>query len=127
MKKPIIHEFDPVIYPLKLWVASEFNVKAIQSLFETKEGKELNFEISNDVNAVTFNRTVVHKKTRDWGALVAINSEKDLGARTISHEATHATRFIWDHLNEDSPGIEADAYLVGWIADCIEKVLKNKV
>lgn len=56
------------------------------------------------------------------------NPEKDVSIgtiATIAHESTHAARLIWEHMGEGCTGVEADAYLVGWIASCCDKALRD--
>lgn len=60
------------------------------------------------------------------GILIVFRSKEYCDTKTIAHESTHASRFIWEHLGELITGIEADAYLVGWIADCCQKAKSHK-
>lgn len=43
---------------------------------------------------------------------------------TVAHEATHAMRWILEHVGEDRPGIETEAYLVEHIVRGALKALK---
>lgn len=123
-KKVQIHQFDPVIYPVKLWVVKNPNLNEIKDKFLVYNNNELNIRNNENANATTYNKVVIYKETNKFGVLILIHSK--LSISNISHEATHAARVIWDWLNEDCTGVEADAYLVGWIADCIEQVKLNK-
>ena len=127
MSKPktIIHEFDPVVYPVKLWVTIAPDLDELSERFvyypsgdkiETKEADIF----------VAFTYRVKNRQTGHLGILVSFVSKKYCTVKNLTHEATHAARDIWKHLGENETGTEADAYLVGWIAECIEKVKLNK-
>jgi hypothetical protein len=125
MKKTVkIHQFDPVIYPVKLWVVITDDLLPIADKFVKESGKEFNTEFKTKHHAFTEN--VVEKETYMWGIIVIFRSKKDMNVGLISHESTHVAREIWNRINESVTGIEADAYLVEWIANCIEKVKLNK-
>ena len=126
MKKTIIHQFDPVIYPIKLWVISEMDGVIIQRSFRSSNGSELDMSESEGGICYTYGSLVVNKKTKDYGFMVVMKRDKTLNVGGIAHEATHVARLVWEHIMEDYPAREADAYLVQWVSDCIDKVIKNK-
>lgn len=39
-------------------------------------------------------------------------------AGLIAHEATHVAQLLWEHLGEDQPGREAEAYIVQMVTQC---------
>jgi hypothetical protein len=127
-KKVIIHQFDPVIYPIRLWVVTKYNgdESALKERFvHLLDRKELNFSIINQHEAVTYD--VEEREDRKKGVLIVLSNIKYYKVKTIAHESTHAARSIWDHLGEgNGVGEEANAYLVGWIAGCIERVKLGK-
>lgn len=125
MKKSIIHEFDPVIYPVKIWIAITDDLNEVSEIFmdyDTKEGISPKF---ND-KLQAFIQPVARMSDGKIGFLSVFRSMKYCDTKTIAHEATHVARFIWDYLGETITGTEADAYLVGWIAECIEIAKKYK-
>lgn len=124
MKKVQIHQFDPIIYPLKLWIVKNPNIVELKSKFLVYTNDELNVDTRQAAYASTYNKVVLYKETNKYGILIMLNEK--LNVNQIAHEATHAVRVIWDWLNEDFTGVEADAYLVGWIAECINQVNINK-
>ena len=126
-KKVIIHQFDPVIYPRKVWIAITSDLKNISDMFLDKNSKgEMIYieSISNKFHAIT--QLVTQKETNYLGVVIVFSLKSSITIKNIAHEATHAARIIWDELGEDLTGEEADAYLVGWIAECCEKVKNNK-
>lgn len=125
MKKAIIHQFDPVIYPVRLWVTITENLEAIAERFdEHPSGKR--FNVANASSMEAFVTQVTQKKDGYIGFIVVFQKRCYCSLKTASHESAHVARFMWNHLNEIDTGIEADAYLIGWVADCIDKVLKIK-
>lgn len=125
MKKEIIHQFDPVIYPVKLWVTITENLEGIAERFDQHpSGKKFNTSDASFLEA--FVTQVTQKQYGYVGFLIIFRKRKYCSIKTIAHEATHVARLLWDHINEGNTGTEADAYLVGWIADCVDKVLKIK-
>jgi hypothetical protein len=120
-----IHEFYPEIYPVRLWVVI---TKDIHSLIERFALYPSWKEISTtwEDNMLAFVNTVVDKTSQHIGCIVVFYDKKDMAIQHIAHESTHIARRIWDHLGEEATGTEADAYLVGWIAKCIDEVKNFK-
>jgi hypothetical protein len=124
-KKIKIHRFDPEIYPFKLWIAITHNVKVFPERFTGLKYKGNIFENSLDNReACTF--YVEEKETTYKGVLILFSDKQYTTMKTVAHEATHAARMLWDHIGETATGEEADAYLVGWIAKCIDEVKNFK-
>lgn len=127
-KKVTIHQFDPVIYPFKLWVVISNNLPEIESNFI--EGKTLEpidlGDIEEHADAFVLQDYVTHKETNTNGFLIVFKNKKACTVPVMAHEATHVVRFIWEHLSENETGIEADAYLVEWVVDCINQVKTGK-
>lgn len=123
--KTIIHEFDPVIYPRKLWIVATSNMRVITDRFLDKESKgEMTYINGDNFSAIT--QKVTEKGSLKYGVIIIFLSKYQMTTKLIAHEATHAARKIWNELGEDVIGEEANAYLVGWIAECCEKVKLNK-
>jgi len=125
-KDKTIYEFDPVIYPVKLWVSITDDLNEVSETFmdfHTRMGISSKF----DSKLQAFIQVVERMNDGMVGIIAIFRSFEYCDTKTIAHESTHIARFLWDHLGENGTGIEADAYLVGWIAECIEKVKLNKV
>lgn len=124
--KAIFHQFDPYIYPVKLWITITKDFKALSDRFCVGESKEdIDISFMSKCEAATY--YVMHKEKPCYhGILIATTSKAFFSTKNIAHEATHAARMMWRHMGEDVTGEEADAYLVGWIAECCEKVKLNK-
>lgn len=122
-----IKQYDPVIYPRKLWVAIQPTYEQISSMF-LHHNKELSREKFGDLGhdcAITVN-LITEKSTGLYGTLVIILKE-EIGIRTISHEAYHVLNGIMTDLGEEPCGdLEQNAYFLGWVAEKIQESLVNK-
>lgn len=115
MEKQKIYEFDPQIYPRKLWVA--VTKGTFSDVFDT-ELKELGEYDNADVNNV-------HHKEKDLGGLlIRFRSADEITAENTTHESTHVAIEIFDYIEAriDTNNQEPFAYLCGWVAGCIEEV-----
>lgn len=122
-KKAIIHEFDPVLYPLKLWISITNNCEALSERFIWYNDGKIDIDFEND-DAIT---GLVRQKDGFIGVLIVFENKKMCNIKNITHEASHAVDDFWTRLGERNVGHEANAYLIGWIAECIEKVKLNKL
>jgi hypothetical protein len=130
-----IHEFDPVIYPCKLFVVLNPVTEVIIERFYgmTKNMERVPFrdgffeEYTSDV-ASTF--VVVDKITGLTGILVCIRRSNKFKVSTACHEAVHCADFYAETFDIPAGSFENGepyAYLTGWIADCIWKVKSKKI
>lgn len=115
----MVEMFNPVIYPLKVWVG--IGSKEM-SKFVDVDGRELIGAPHLFEGAVW---KVIEKKTRYRGVLVLFEKRKSVTMKNAAHEATHVVRKMWEMIGETFTGEEADAYLVGWVVECIKKVKKG--
>ena len=59
------------------------------------------------------------------GTLIPFKSKKEMSMRNIAHESSHAAKQMFEHIGADVRQHEPFEYVVGWIAECCEKVLKK--
>lgn len=131
-KRTKIDEYDPVIYPRKLWVSLYDNtMKPFTNRFCYRDGCELtDMGNSGETNARTYR--VVEKSTGKYGYLVLIDSiglkDKELLIDIIAHESEHVKTNIFEdiQLYTNVESQEADAYMVGFIAKSIWKTIFSK-
>lgn len=126
MSKPIIHEFDPVIYPYKLWVLVHKSPCSITERFKEYSGNIIE-SIKRDTNMLeAFTMAVQGKEESKYGVIIYFRSKKSMSYAIVAHESSHAAKFLFDHIGADVKEHEPFEYVVGWIAECCERVLKNK-
>lgn len=114
MKKKGYYEYGNGIYPLKLWVHIGKDLKElIDSGFDGCNAPDI------DYGGVTYS-DAVRKSDRRRGVLVSFQCQKDMSMDYCCHEASHDCDAIEDAIGMEH-GDEPSAYLIGWIASCINK------
>lgn len=79
-----IYQFDPQIYPRKLWVSVESSTEQLQERF----GKEDINDMDDSYYAET--KAVQQKEPLLGGVLIRFQDLKAMTPENISHEAAHA-------------------------------------
>lgn len=128
----MIHEFDPAIYPTRLWVTKDATREEMRETFYFLDDKD---EVVDDPQLAEGSRlpyastyAVAHKENHWMGCLVVIWLPRRCGVDNVAHEASHCTDYLCDHLGVNGfnwDGGEARAYYLGWAAKCINNVLKD--
>lgn len=128
--KVTIHQFDPVIYPRKLWIVSTKDEKIIKNNFTERDGKEMVFEDSIGNEPIASVISCTQKGSGFYGFLIWIQDNKKFDVGSFAHESVHvASQMFYDmgmQMGFTDGRDEHYAYLVGWIADCINQVKTNK-
>lgn len=127
--KKIIDKYDPIIYPRLLCVCKNITLPDLRKYFELYDGHEIPDEYDPIDN--TFTLRVRDKKTYKYVILVSFGFKNNSAAKDVSdiaHEAEHVKQFIFEDIGLCSTidSQEADAYLVGWAAECMYKTLIKK-
>ncbi len=124
MNNPKIYNFDPVIYPYKLWVIITNDIKNVQKYFLNYNKEEIDGDL---LNCKGCSIDVVLKEDRNIrGVLITFESKKEMTPGLMAHESYHAAISIWEYIEETNPSEEAFAYLLKWIVECCNKVKNNK-
>ena len=108
-------EYDPVIYPRKLWVhiGDDFKELAQKAFYNVV------IDENKDYRGVEYGE-VIRNSDDKYGILVSFQKRKDMTMEICAHEASH----VCDDLEKATGlehGGESSAYLIGWIASCINK------
>lgn len=123
MNKQKIYEFDPQIYPRKLWVTVGVPFDELKDEFENlKPMEESNYAQVDHIRKL--------KPEVRGGLLVRFEDLEALKkAGNITHETTHVATEIYDYIGayHDNKNQEPFAYLCGWIAACIEEVKQIEI
>ena len=116
MKKKGYYEYGNGIYPLKLWVHIGKDLKElIDYCFDGCKAPD------SDYGGVTY-ADAIRKSDRRRGVLVSFQCQKDMSMNYCCHEASHVCDAIEDYTDMEH-GDEPSAYLIGWIASCINKAV----
>lgn len=119
-----ISEFDPVIYPYKLWVCvAKDMINVIKDNFTDYYGDDIEF-IDKPMGAISY--SVRSKKDGKYGVVIMFQNKKYMTTGTIAHEACHAAKFLFSHISADITEHEPFEYVLGWMADCCDKVKRGK-
>lgn len=128
-----IYEFDPVIYPMKIWVAfSSVTIDEIDEVFfavgdddVAAPFKECHTLLGYGNMAKTF--IVGHKEQEIKGCLVVLRRGAPM--KYLSHEADHCADYLFEEIGETERSYEHGepyAYYQSWVFDCLYRVLKGK-
>ena len=117
IKKKILgyFEYDPVIYPRKLWVHIGDDLKELAP----KAFCNRVIDENKDYSGVEYGE-VIRKSDDKYGILVSFPNRKYMTMDVCAHEASHVCDDLENALNIKH-GDEPPAYLLGWIASCINK------
>lgn len=117
IKKKILgyFEYDPVIYPRKLWVHIGDDLKELAP----KAFCNIVIDENKDYSGVEYGE-VIRKSDDKYGILVSFPNRKYMTMDVCAHEASHVCDDLENALNIKH-GDEPSAYLLGWIASCINK------
>ena len=132
-RKTEIYEFDPVIYPTRLWVCKKPSTKDVAELFYplNNDGEMVDDfgDVLEDVYGKYANTLIVeNKKNRMRGCLVSIFMPGSCRAGICSHEALHYIAYLSEQFDIPLGGFDTSeplAYLEQWATNCIDSVLKG--
>lgn len=121
-----IREFDPVIYPFRLWVIIGGTDKEITDSFLQYDGTDIEGIGKGISKSEAFAMPVISKDSNRYGVVVYFVNRRVMTCSIIAHESSHAAKFLFEHIGADVKEHEPFEYVVGWIAGCCEKAKKNK-
>lgn len=130
-----IHEFDPVIYPCRIWVGVKLSDKDLADKFYGLDENNELIDISNDTLGydpmiVACCHPVSDKESGWRGVVLNIHRPKALSVGHIAHEAGHIVDWMCEQFGIKSTSFddgEPRAYLIQWVANCIDEVKNNKI
>ena len=123
-KKSLIRVFENGIYPIKIYVVINPTDDFIKENFLNNDNSEIKLEDNYYTMAFVHGNVVILKSDGKFGVLVSIIN-KNIEVDVIANGATHVSNLIWDWIGENEPSEEANAYLVGYAAKCINNAIKN--
>ena len=118
MEKQKIYEFDPQIYPRKVWVTVGVPFEELKDEFEKwkpmEEGSDAQVDHLRKLKPEVRGGLLVRFENLD--------TLKKFG--NITHESIHVATEIFDYIGafHDPKNQELFAYLCGWIAKCMDEV-----
>lgn len=133
-----IYEFNPIVYPFRLWVGINVPHKDIMDKFfacKIDDGvcELTEQDLAEGCTTAAITYPVCNKETLWVGTFVHIIRKDRCSVGVIAHEASHVCDYLSDRLgivgeteNMFSHG-EARAYFIEWVANCINEVKCNKI
>ena len=121
------YEYDPVIYPRKLWVMPQATEAEIRMCFTEHDGEEIEWD-EKECFATTFPE-VCAKADGKYGVLVVFKGKASMTMGNICHEASHVLDCFIDVLplaREPRGHNEHLSYLLQWIGDCMNRARLGK-
>ena len=117
-----IYQFDPQIYPRRLWVSVGASTEELQERFGKEDIKDL------DDSYAAETAPVQQKEPLLGGVLIRFQDLNAMTPDNMAHEATHAAIEMFDYCNcrIDVENQEPFSYLVGWVVKCCDEV-KNEL
>lgn len=122
-----VYEFDPVIYPYKLWIVVGESTNGISDLFLDRDRCPLDYLDDEGYKTEAVTISAVRKEDSRFGVIMFFRSRKSMTYKLVAHEASHAAKFLFEHIEADMREHEPFEYVVGWIAECCERVKKGEV
>ncbi len=128
-----IYEFDPTVYPIRLWVCKEPSVENVEKFFyPLNSDGEVVDSFGDCLNGDGMYANVVIVRSKESGlsgCLVSLFRPKQSGAGVCAHEALHFVAYVGEQFGIDLGGFDGSeplAYLEQWATTCIWSVLVNK-
>ena len=121
-----IHEFDPVIYPFKIWIVVDKSPIDIPKYLLGHDSLEIESIVEDTKNLAAFVMIEVNKKDKQRGALMFFRSRKVMTFELVAHESSHAAKYLFEHIGADIKEHEPFEFVIGWIADSCSKVKYKK-
>lgn len=110
-----IHEFDPVIYPYKLWIVVDKVPNIIADKFNDYKGDVIENIDPDTKNMDAFAMQVSKKEDKTLGAVIFFRSKKSMSYELVAHESSHAAKYLFEHIGADVKEHEPFEYVIGWI------------
>ena len=122
----MIHEFDPVIYPRKLWITYDATSDELNKKFPTGDINGNKFKEQDGYYGITYSTADENNK---GGVLIRFaDNNESMQSWNLIHEAIHAAGLICQYIGiqADWDNDEAFTYLATWIVKCCESIRYKK-
>ena len=125
----MIHKFDTCIYPRNVWVAVTPKESEITDKFLEASGRELSLDDLYEFNFEACAFRVRDKETKELGCVIWFPRKSSMTVKIIAHESVHCALDIFEDVGAiiTPNNQEPFAYLVGFCAECCQKVKTNSV
>jgi hypothetical protein len=118
----ILEKHKNGLYPIPLYVGISNNLQEVMNNFLCQRTLKI-VEVEWGMNGAFCYKNILGKDKKNC-ILIVFRNDKVI-PKTVAHEVSHASKFIWEYLNEETIGDEANAYLCGWLTECVYKTIKK--
>ena len=126
MNKVTPYCFDPVIYPFKIYVIINKTPHIISEYFKEYSGANVVFTETDGTNRMdAFTMTVMTKDDSSYGALLFFRNKQSMTPGLIAHEASHATKMLFEHIGADMREHEPFEYVLEFIVNNCYKLKRS--
>ena len=127
----MIYEFDPVIYPRKLWITYDATPEELNEKFPSGDINGNKFKQEEGYYGMTEQVCLQEPDGSNGSGGILIRFDGNTKAMTpwnIAHEAIHAAGYICNYVGiaADWENDEAFTYLATWIIKCCEEVKQKE-
>lgn len=123
-----IKEFDPVIFPFRLWTGYDADRDTVVNKFYAyNHGTILPLRLSDVAfDGITVATTmIVQDKITGWsGCFVDVHRRRAIDASAMAHEADHVATYVCEKFGvkfDNFDNSETHAYIVQWAVKCLMK------
>ena len=120
----MIYEFDPTIYPRKIWITYDATAEELNKKFPNSNcGKGFtDMDFNGVFYAVTY--PVYESEHKVFGYLLRFPNKEGMSLFNIVHESVHVANRIFSVIGAeiDLENDETYAYLVHWIVKCCDSI-----
>ena len=125
----MIYEFDPLIYPRKIWITYDATAKELNEMFPEGDGtgKVFSDDDLKDSYGAEYSVGII-KPERQGGFLLRFPNKETMISCNIVHECIHAATGIFRYIGAsvDVDNDEPFVYLVSWLVKCCEKLKEEQ-
>lgn len=125
----VIYEFDPVIYPRKIWITVGCNPETLNKVFPEGGSDDRRFEdLKSYQDAVVHSVRKLKPKKQGGVLLWFVDADSLSSLEIITHECSHVASEIFAYIGakHDVDNQEPFAYLTGFVGKCISEVINDR-
>lgn len=121
-----IKEYNPVIYPYRLWLCLADEPSDMPKKFYEEDGGKMKNIVEDTKSLEAFTIPVMTKgKNGKYGVAIFFRSRKSMTYELVAHECSHAAKYLFEFIEADMQAHEPFEFVIGWMAGCCEE-FKNK-
>lgn len=122
-----LYEFNPTIYPYLVWVIVSEKPDCICDIFNGYNDNPIDGIDKSTSNMQAFVMPVVRIENPAYGVVMYFRDKNSMSYELVAHEASHAAKYLFEHIGADVKEHDPFEFLIGWIAGCCENVKNDSI